>query len=285
MRSVRQPGHPVAQRIATVPAGLTPIDTVIPAGQLLLDGLATLLAGPVESACLRIDGGALGPFAYVIPSLPPDASHAAFYSDTRRPPGRSRITAAAVTLGWRDGRPFFHCHALWTHEDGTVGCGHVLPDETMIAAPLHVTGVGLTGARFEVHPDVETGFSLFTPVPTGTAPAGAGQGLALRLAPNQDLITTLEGVARNAGYSRATIHGGVASIIEARFNDASPIENYATELLVLDGVIQGHPDAPPSEMRIAIVDWQGDIRQGHLVRGDNPVLMTFEAVMLRAAQG
>jgi hypothetical protein len=94
-RRVRQPGPPAEQRAAIVRVGTRPIDVTLPAGTRLLDALATLLTeADAESACLTLQGGSFGPFAYVIPALPPDATHAAFYSDTFRPPGETRIEAA-----------------------------------------------------------------------------------------------------------------------------------------------------------------------------------------------
>lgn len=281
-RSIRQPGPAAAARASIVAVGAQPIDTMLPAGLRLLDALAALLDGGAESACLALSGGALGPFAYVIPSLPPDPSHAAYYSDTRRPAGRSAVEIGAVTLGLRDGRPFFHCHAAWTEADGRPGCGHVLPDDTVIAEPIRAQGVGVVGARFEVHPDAETGFSLFTPRATGTPPPpGSQPALAVRLAPNQDLTAALERAGQSAGFARGVVHGGVASIIGARFADAPPLEGYATELLVRRGAVRCDPAAgAATELDIVIVDLHGTIASGRLVAGDNPVLMTFEGVLV-----
>ena len=282
MRTVRHPGPPAAQRAMAVPVGALPIEAMLPAGVRLLDALADLLtARGVESAALTLSGGAFGPFAYVIPGLSPDNSQVAFYSATFRPAGETCLDVGAITVGWRQGAPFFHCHALWTEADGRPGCGHVLPDETVIAGAIHVRGAGIVGARFEVTPDPETGFSLFMPHATGTVPpAGATPALALRLAPNQDLIGTLERVGRAAGFQRATVQGGVASINQARFMDAPGIEGFATEQLVRRGSIRCAPDAgAASAVDIAIVDYTGAIGAGHLVPGDNPILMTFEAVL------
>ncbi len=275
-RFIRQPGAPGARRIAAVPAGAIPIEAELPAGGLLLDTLAQLVARHgAESACLALSGGGFGPFGYVIPALSPDASHAAFYSAPRRPPGITRIEAGAITVGWRDGKPFFHCHALWTEADGTPGCGHVLPEETVIAAPIRATGAALVGARFDATQDEETGFKLFSPVATGTTlPPRAIPGVALRLAPNQDLVRTLEKAAAEARLGRAAVRGGVASTIGARFADAPPIQGFATELLVTHGIV-----GEASALDIAIVDLEGHIGQGRLAAGDNPVLMTFEGFL------
>ena len=278
-------GPLAAERVMAVPVGAIPIDATLPAGAHLVDALASLLEHcNVESAALTMSGGSFGPFAYVIPGLSPDGSQVAFYSETFRPPGPIRLDVAAVTVGTKAGAPFFHCHALWTEAGGRTGCGHVLPDETVIASPIAVRGAGIVGARFEVTPDPETGFSLFMPHATGTTrPEAATPALAIRLAPNQDLIETLERTGRQAGFRRAVLHGGVASTNQARFIDAPPIEGFATELLVRRGTVRCATDAgAATELDIVIVDHTGAIGAGRLAPGDNPVLMTFEGVLQAA---
>ena len=103
----------------------------------------------------------------------------------------------------------------------------------------------MVGARFEVQPDSETGFSLFMPKATGISLGkDAKRGLAVRLAPNQDLTVALEDVERAAGFQRAVLHAGAAS-----------------------------------EMDIVAVDLHGAVGSGRLVTGDNPILMTFEGLL------
>ena len=282
-RSVRQPGPIAAERCAAIPVASRPIAATLPAGARLLDALHALLGTEFDCACLSLSGGGFGPFAYVMPAQSPDADHAAFYSHTFRPPGQTQLQSGTVTVGFRDGQPFFHCHGLWTEPDGHRGCGHVLPDETVIAAPIQVRGAGVIGARFEVHPDRETGYSLLTPMPTGRPqPEGAGRAIALRLAPNQDLITALEQAGARAGFARAEIMGGVGSTIGAHFTAAAPITGYATELLVRHSAIRCNGKGTPTEIDVVIVDLDGSIGEGRLVAVDNPVLITFEGVLQQA---
>ncbi len=260
-----------------------PIESILPAGSLLLDALHALLAAGYDSACLALTGGRLGPFAYVMPAKSPDADHAASYSATFRPAGETRLQAGAVTVGFRDGQPFFHCHAIWTEADGRRGCGHVLPDETVIAAPIQVRGAGIVGARFEAHPDRETGYSLLAPIATGRAqPPGARRAVALRLAPNQDITAALEQAGARAGFDRAEMAGGVGSTIGVHFDAASPITGYATELLVRHGAICCDGTGAPTEIDIVVVDLDGNIGEGRLVAADNPVLITFEGLLQQA---
>ena len=279
-RSIRQPGSPAAERCIAVPVSSVPIEATLPAGVFLLDALHRLLAGKHDSACLRLSGGGLGPFAYVMPARSPDADHAAFYSETFRPPGQTRFETGAVTVGFRGGKPFFHCHGLWTEADGRRGCGHVLPDETVVAAPIQVSGAGIIGARFEAHPDEETGYSLLVPRATGTPHGEGGRpAVALRLAPSEDIITALEGVGARAGFARAKVVGGVGSTIGAHFIAGPPIEGYATELFVRHATIQCGGGGTLSEFDVVIVDLHGSIGEGRLLASDNPVLITFEGLL------
>ena len=281
-RFIRQPGPPALVRATLMPAGMVALDLTLPAGPRLLDALAEMMAARgIESACLSLSGGAFGPFAYVMPSAAVDSAHAAYYSDIYRPQGASQLETAALTLGWRDGAAWFHCHALWREADGTTGCGHVLPPETFVGAPVRVQGAGMIGARFEVRDDPETGFSLLMPEATGTPiPPGSKLALAIRLAPNQDLTGALEQAGCRAGFRRAILHGGVASLIGVRFADAPDIEGYATEVLVRRGLVRCVPDAgAASEIEVSVVDYLGSIGTGRLVAGDNPVLMTFEGLL------
>lgn len=276
MRSIRQPGPPPAARAVAVPALLHPVAFTLPAGALLLDALRDALAAQsFRSATLAIAGGGFGPFGYVMPALSPDAARAAWYSETFRPADTTRLERGAVTFGSRDGAPFFHTHAVWTEADGARRSGHILPEEAIIAQPIHVTGVALSGAEFTVTDDPETGFRLFAPIPAPQLDRPGGHpGLALRLRPNQDITLALETLAQEAGFPRAVLRGGVGSIIGARYAEAPPVEPFATEMFIRDGRI-----GADSQLDITLVDYTGGLSEGRLVRGDNPVLMTFEAVL------
>src|ERR1700681_1147910 len=282
MRRIAQPGSPAPERIQWVEARGRAFSCTLKAGLPLLEaarrGFATEgFAGGV----LNIKGGALGPFAYVMPALSKTGENAAFYSDTFRPAGITRLRMGAMTLGQRDGAPYFHCHALWTEADGRAGGGHILPEETVVAEPFAVDAFGLDGADFTAEPDPETRFKLFGPVPgAATGAATPRRAYALRLRPNQDFAGALEAFCREQGIGHAKLHGGVGSIIGARFADGRIVEPFATELAVSSGVIaSGVSGALEAELDIALVDYEGGIAEGRLLRGDNPVLMTMELVL------
>lgn len=282
MRSVQQPGPAAPERIQWAEARGRAFALTLQAGVPLLEGVRRGFAAEgFASGTLNIGEGALGPFAYVMPALSRDGANAAFYSDTFRPAGVTRLKMGAMTFGSRDGAPFFHCHALWTEADGRVNGGHILPEETIVAEPFEVAAFGIDGAVFAAEPDPETNFKLFGPVSAATAhPKNTERAFALRLRPNQDFAGALENFGRRHGIFRARIHGGVGSTIGARFTDGRSVVPFATELAIRGGSIAPNDGGSlEAELDVALVDYLGGLNEGHLLRGDNPVLMTMELVL------
>jgi predicted DNA-binding protein with PD1-like motif len=216
-----------------------------------------------------------------MPALSKTPDHAAFYSETFRPAGVTRLSGGALTFGIRDGQPFFHCHALWSEADGRRNGGHILPDETTVAETFRVEAIGLDGAAFTAEVDPETNFKLFGPVARPSAATRADRRVfAMRLRPNRDMAGLVEEFCREHGIARAKLHGGVGSTIGVRFDDGRSVEPFATEVAVRSGVIApGADGALEAEIDVALVDYTGGLAEGWLKRGDNPVLMTMELVL------
>ncbi len=281
MRTIKQPGPAAAERIQWVEARGRRVSMVLKPGLRLLEAVQEVFAAhSLVSGAIRLTGGAFGPFAYVMPAASDTPRHVAFYSATHRPTGLSRIQGGALTFGLRGGAPIFHCHALWTESDGRPGGGHLLPDETFIGEAIQVDGIGLEGAAFAVEADAETNFSLLGPIAQKSIGKADRQVFALRLRPNQDLLGALETFCVERGIAAAEIHGGVGSIIGARYKDGKRVDAFATEMAVLSGRIR--PDAngqPKAELDVALVDHTGAVSSGGLVRGDNPILITLEVVL------
>jgi predicted DNA-binding protein with PD1-like motif len=282
MRRISQPGPPLPERIQWVEGRGRAFSFTLEAGLPLLEAARRGFAAQgFGGGTLNFGAGALGPFAYVMPALSRTGENAAFYSDAFRPAGTTRLKMGAMTLGERDGAPFFHCHALWTEADGRAGGGHILPEDTVVAEPFEVDAFGIDGAVFTAEPDPETNFKLFGPVPS--APAGAkttSRAFALRLRPNQDFAGALETFCHERGIASAKLHGGVGSIIGVRFADGRIVEPFATELTVKSGMIAlGASGTLEAALEVALVDYTGGLAEGRLKRGDNPVLMTMELVL------
>lgn len=282
MRSVKQPGAPVTERIQWVEARGRAFSFTLQAGLPLLEAARRGFAAEgFAGGVLNFSHGALGPFGYVMPALSKTGENAAFYSDTYRPAGVTRTRLGSMTLGMRDSAPFYHCHGLWTDAEGKASGGHMLPDETVVAEPFEVQAFGVDGATFIAEPDPETNFKLFGPVVSASTGARtASRAFALRLRPNQDFAGCLEAFCRPHGIVRAKIHGGVGSTIGARFTHGGVTEPFATELAITAGTIApGASGALEAALDVALIDYTGGIAEGRLVRGDNPVLMTMELVL------
>jgi hypothetical protein len=165
MRSIEQPGAASAERVQWVEARGRAFSFALAAGLPLLEAARRGLAeAGFSGGVLSFRGGALGPLAYVMPALSKTGANAAFYSDTFRPAGITRLKLGAMTLGERDGAPFFHCHGLWHETDGHLHGGHILPEESIVAESFEVEAFGIDGAIFTAEPDPETNFKLFGPV-------------------------------------------------------------------------------------------------------------------------
>src|SRR6201994_3185495 len=176
MRSIRQPGPPAPERIQWAEARGRAFSFTLEPGLTLLEAARRGFAAEgFAGGTLNIKGGALGQFAYVMPALSRTGENAAFYSDVFRPQGVTQLRMAAMTVGVRDGAPFFHCHALWREADGKLNGGHILPEETIVAEAFEGEAFGIDGAVFAAEPDPETNFKLFGPVASpasGAKPAG-----------------------------------------------------------------------------------------------------------------
>jgi predicted DNA-binding protein with PD1-like motif len=282
MRSIEQPGSPVPERIQWVEARGRAFSFTLQEGLPLLEAARRGFAAEgFAGGVLNFGRGALGPFGYVMPALSKTGENAAFYSDTLRPQGLTRTKLGSMTLGMRDGAPFFHCHGLWLEADGKASGGHMLPDQTIVAEAFDVSAFGIDGAMFSAEPDPETNFKLFGPIAAASAGGRAtSRAYALRLRPNQDFAGCLEGFCRARGIARAKIHGGVGSTIGARFTHGGVTEPFATELAITAGVIApGASGDLEAALDVALIDYTGGIAEGRLIRGDNPVLMTMELVL------
>jgi predicted DNA-binding protein with PD1-like motif len=243
------------------------------AGAALDEALtAPLIEAGLQSATLHFEGAGLDPFRYVIPAPASDGRHVAWFSGTHAPEGTSTIELACATFGWTDGRPAIHCHAVWREPDGSRRGGHILPRDTRVADPVWVTARGFRAIRIETEADAETGFNLF--LPHGQEP-GTGHGIVARIAPNEDILTAVETIGRVHGLRDAAIHGTLGSLVGASFADGRTVSDVATEVLVRDA----HLRSGIAAMELLVVDMQGEVHEGWLQRGQNPVCITFDLVL------
>lgn len=290
MRQLVQPGPAPAERIESF-AGLgLVLDYTLEPGRTLVAALtAPLVAAGLRSAAITFADAALAPFRYVLPGPPRDAAHVAWFSDPHDPggpPGQPvRVETANATFGWRDGAPFVHCHGAWTEPDGAKRGGHMLPEETFLAAPVQARAWGLAEVAIVAESDPETNFPLFHPVP---APPGAPEPclgtptrlVAARIRPNEEIGAALVALCRRHGLPAATVRGSLGSLIGAGFADGRVVPDLATEVLVRHGAVGPRPDGTlAAELDLIVVDAAGRPHAGRLAQGENPVCITFELML------
>ena len=90
----------------------------------------------------------------------------------------------------------------------------------------------------------------------------------------------LEAICRKHDFAAATLRGGIGSLIGARYADGSKVDDIATEVFVTRGFVIGQSTG--THVEIAMVDTKGNITAGSLLRGENPVCITFELCLEEA---
>ena len=273
MRSLVQPGprHPV--RIDSFGGEPVPLRFVLRAGLSLTEALTEpLVEAGFQSATLAIAGGALNPFRYVMPGPADDASHVAYFTAPRAPPGVTRIERANATFGWSDSKPFLHCHAAWIEPDGSRRGGHILPHDSFVCEETLVEAWGFRDIRVATARDAESNFTLFQP--SGVIAADA-RGLFARIKPNEDITFAVEAVAAEHGLRSAVVRGSLGSLIGARFTDGTDVPDHATEVLVREGSVRDGI----ATLDLLVVDMTGQVHGGLPARGQNPVCITFDLIL------
>jgi hypothetical protein len=269
MRTIPHPGPPAHTRADILPCEAVSLRLTLRAGLPLTEAIVTAFAAQgFAYGYLRLEGVALAPLAYVMPAPAPGDGHAAWYSATYTQP-QARIATGGAHLGLREGRAFLHCHALMT----TGEMGHVLCDDSRLAADVSLQAWGLRGAGLVAQEDHETHFTLFRPTSLAQ-PLRANAWLAT-LRPNQDICAALQALARAHQITHARVEG-IGSLVGTQFADSPAIASYATEIFLTEATLS------PSGARIklASVGFDGLARQGALRAGENAVCVTAELLIL-----
>lgn len=277
-RTIVHPGPVARERTASAAGRGRWHEVTLEAGLSINDAVrAAFAACGAPGGYIRLHKAVIDPMRYVIPAPAPGDGHAAWYSETFAPEGPCRIEDAGMIVGWRDGEPFLHCHGIWTLPDGVRRMGHLLPLDSALSAPATVKLLAVKNAAFDVRDDAETQFRLFAPRVDGAAGDGTtGERiLVCAVRPNEDICTAVETMCRDNEIENARVHG-IGSLIGALFEDGQTVASYATEVLVTQGSAATVEGAPVCTLDIAIVGIDGVISGGRLVRGHNPVCVTFE---------
>ena len=164
----------------------------------------------------------------------------------------------------------------------------MLAAQCMVAHAMPARACGFADIGMTALPDPETNFTLLQPsgnvllppkASASSQPAAnnrhAAAGIVARVRPNEDITLALESIAARHGIRDAMVHGSVGSLIGARFTSGEAVDDPATEVLVRSGRVQ---DGVAS-LDLLVADMQGRVHSGTLLRGQNPVLITFDLVL------
>lgn len=287
-RVVVQPGPVDKVRVESFAGPMRHLEFPLETGVSLLEAIARPLeATGIRSAGVRLAGVTLAPARYVMPARSDSAEHVAYYSATHDAAAPLAIEHANITVGQREGQRFIHCHAIWRDDTGGMRGGHILPQETMVAAPGRAIAFGSKNVSMVSRFDPETNFTLFRPE-TDSATEGHGdlEGIVARIRPNEDLVGTIEAVCARHGVETGVIRSGVGSLAGVEFEDGRRISEIPTEILVIDGRISGGTDGKPkADVTIGLIDTEGAVHVGRPARRRNPVLICFEVFIETTERG
>ncbi|MCR3721676.1 MULTISPECIES: DNA-binding protein [Prauserella salsuginis group] len=279
---LQHPGPRSAERIVSVPTGVTVVRTELPPGARVAAELwrITESAGH-RAACVELVHGSFGTLRYVHPAV--GAERPAYFSETYEPAGPCFVLGGSATVGSREGSGFAHVHATWLDEHGRVRGGHLLPDTTVGAVPIEATMRLLHDVAYVSDTCPETAMPAFSPHPRWEA--AATQAVAARIRPGEDLHTAVTDVAARAGFRSAVVRASLGSTVGARLRTGpgriAEADWPATEFTSLTGTVADGE----AVLTASLVDRNGDVHSGLVLPGQNPVAVTFELYVERADSG
>ncbi|WP_312033630.1 MULTISPECIES: PCC domain-containing protein [unclassified Rhodococcus (in: high G+C Gram-positive bacteria)] len=284
---LEHPGPPAARRVDAYPATLHHLDTELPAGRSLLPALHdAVFERGFTSAFGELRGGGFTEFDYYIPSICHAGTSVATFSEPRRGHGPAAFVRGGVTIGKRDGKVFAHCHAMFVGADGIMRAGHLIPDSVLLGAGVRADLYATADVAMTVTPDPEINFPVFQPQPvheTTTTHEGGLRSVVARIHPNVDIVAAVEHLAETHRFDTAIVRGKVGSFVGATLTQGDHVitaPGPATEVMYLDGAVTPDADGRPrAELSCAAVGIDGNVYTGSVVRGRNPVAMTFELAL------
>lgn len=128
----------------------------------------------------------------------------------------------------------------------------------------------MDGAIFRRLPDAETGFALFSPIPTRRRLPGGLPARLVRLRPNLDLVPMIAAMMQ----TRTPVQN-LGSLVGTQFATGAPLPGPATEILILG--------QDRTSLHVASVGRSGTVRQGVLSR-QNMICITAELLLIDAHQ-
>ncbi|WP_394755105.1 PPC domain-containing DNA-binding protein [Rhodoferax sp.] len=105
-----------------------------------------------------------------------------------------------------------------------------------------------------------------------------------RIAPNEDLVQSIEKLCLAEGFKNAFVRGALGSLVDACLGTAGEqprrIKGPAVEIVSLAGEVRTAEDGSVcASLSGVVADIQGNVYGGPFVAGSNPICMTFEVTL------
>ncbi|WP_416061840.1 PCC domain-containing protein [Rhodococcus indonesiensis] len=294
VRYLTQPGEPLPQRVDVYPTTLYPVRVELPAGTPLLTALKQVVFDQGYTCAFgELRGGTFASFGYYIPAVCQAGTSVATFSAPFEGRAPATFMRGGLTVGLRDGATFTHCHAQFVDADGVMRAGHLIPDSVVLGAGVTADLYASRDVAMTVLPDTEINFSVFQPHAVdpadGPLPTPGGlRSVVARIHPNVDIVEAVEDLAEQHGFDTAIIRGKIGSFVGTTLQQGDQLVSApgpAVEVMYLDGSIRrDHTGTVRAELTCAAAALDGNVYSGQLVRGHNPIAMTFELALSEPAK-
>ncbi|WP_169914617.1 PCC domain-containing protein [Rhodococcoides yunnanense] len=279
------PRHP--DRRHTILTDTSSVNTTLEPNIRLIDALEAVAdRHGASSAQFELMGGTLDRISYCFPACGAGENPIS-YSETHESDVPAQLLTASVTFGYRHGERFMHCHAAWIDASGALRAGHLWLESRLGPVPVYAVLHTLSGIDMISDDDPETRMPAFTP--TASSPAVETDGdraraVIGRILPGEDIVEAAEEICRAHGFSRALVRAGVGSLVGGclrRADSDKLVDGPATEIVTIQGSMASDANgAVHGDLSAILVDLRGDVHAGLLIRGRNPVAVTFELLVI-----
>ena len=245
---LQHPGPRLLPRVQTVTTRSTAVHAELSPGVRLIDGLDEILAS-TDATCAQVEitGGIFDRISYCVPAECPDGSVVCTFSETREARTPAQLLVGSVTVGFRDGERFMHCHAVWLDAEGEIRGGHLWPETVVGGVPVYAVVHPLPGITTVNARDPETCMPVFTPHPAAdrsveSQPVRGARVAMSRVRPGEDITTVVRQVCAEQGFRGAVVRAGVGSLVGAclrRDQGVFNVDGPATELATMVGRLRG----------------------------------------------
>ncbi|MEM1376948.1 MAG: hypothetical protein AAGG69_06125 [Pseudomonadota bacterium] len=250
------------------------------AGMSLRDAISALVAKTGHTSGTGRFQGSFSSFRFTTGGPARDGK-AANYTYIRDIDTSSGLVDVRFTFGLDgDDNCFVHAHGHFreTLSGGEQG-GHLFPDDCRIERCDQLEVCAVEGLLLRQQPDNETLHSVFE-IEKGGA---SGDGLFVRVRPNEDLPTALAYAIAEVGAGNATSVNSIGSLnqpyVDEKDGTSRKIDHVGMEITSMGVLVYGSPNETIANVAVQAVDADGIHHYGVLTKGASSVCVTAEVLL------